>query len=219
MSLLQIKGLKKDYMQAGQPIHVLKGVEVEVPQGQIAAIIGQSGSGKSTLLSLLAGLDHPDQGSIKYGDVDITKLNEREATLFRGKNIGIVFQQFHLLSHLTALENVMSPLEILGLSDAEALARKALDQVGLSHRADHFPSQLSGGECQRVAIARAISFKPKFLLADEPSGNLDYETGQKVMQTLFEVIRSYNITALIVTHSEELAKKCDRILHLRQGLL
>lgn len=216
---LKIQNLYKNYLQAGQPIHVLKGINVEVPQGQIAAIIGQSGSGKSTLLSLLAGLDYPDQGSINYGDVDITRLSEKESTLFRGRNIGIVFQQFHLLSHLTALENVMSPLEILGFENPESLAFEALQQVGLKDRAHHFPSQLSGGECQRVAIARAISFKPQFLLADEPSGNLDYETGQKVMHTLFEVIRRYKITALIVTHSEDLAKKCDRILHLKQGLL
>jgi putative ABC transport system ATP-binding protein len=171
------------------------------------------------LLSLLAGLDRPTSGSIVVGGKDLTDLSEQEMTSFRGEKIGIVFQQFHLLPHLTALENVMVPLEILKESHRETRAKEILEKMNLSHRLNHFPSQLSGGECQRVAIARALVVRPKILLADEPSGNLDSETGAKVMDAFFNVIREHKVTTILVTHSEALAQRCDRQLQLRNGVL
>jgi putative ABC transport system ATP-binding protein len=167
----------------------------------------------------LAGLERPESGEILVDGVDLSSLSEKNLTTFRAQNIAIVFQQYHLIAHLTALENVMLALEILKVDDAEELSRKALVELGLGHRLEHFPSQLSGGECQRVAIARALVVRPKILLADEPSGNLDIHTGEKVMEVFFEIVRKYKITTLLVTHSEALAKKCDRILHLEEGLL
>jgi putative ABC transport system ATP-binding protein len=191
----------------------------EIKSGEIVAVVGQSGSGKSTLLSLLAGLDRPEEGHIIIRGQDIVSLSEQQMTSFRAKNIGIVFQHFHLMPHLTALENVMLPLEILGEEQIEARAREILGLMGLGHREEHFPSQLSGGESQRVAIARALVVQPQFLLADEPSGSLDSETGEKVMDVFFDVVRQKKMTTVLVTHSEPLARRCDRILTLKNGLL
>lgn len=216
---LQIKSLAKSYRQGTQKLDILKGLEADIKSGEVVAILGQSGSGKSTFLSLVAGLDAVDNGHIVISGTDICGLSEDQITEFRGKNMGIVFQQFHLLNHLTALENVMIPLEILGDASAEAKARAILDSVGLKDRVDHLPSQLSGGECQRVAIARALVTKPKVLLADEPSGNLDAATGERVMDLLLKVARENQVTTVLVTHSEELAKKCDRKLVLKNGVL
>jgi putative ABC transport system ATP-binding protein len=216
---LKLQAVTKKYQQGDSEIEVLKGLSAEIRNSEIVAIVGQSGSGKSTLLSLLAGLDRPTSGQIFIADQEISQLSEQEMTSFRGRKIGIVFQQFHLLPHLTAMENVMLPLEIWDEGDREARAEQALTQMGLGHRLHHVPSQLSGGECQRVAIARALVGRPEILLADEPSGNLDTLTGRKVMDVFFEVVRAHKVTTVLVTHSEALAKACDRQLVLENGIL
>lgn len=218
MSLI-LQDVRKSFYQGDTEIAVLKGLNVDIEPGEIVSIVGQSGSGKSTLLSILAGLERADNGKIIVDKIDLVPLSEKEMTLFRAQNISIVFQQYHLIAHLTALENVMLALEILKMENPKERAEEALRELGLSHRLNHFPNQLSGGECQRVAIARALVVKPKILLADEPSGNLDIHTGEKVMDVFFDVIRKYKITTILVTHSEVLAKKCDRILHLEDGQL
>lgn len=216
---LALKDLEKSFQQGDTKIHVLKGLQVQVEEGQIVAIVGQSGSGKSTLLSILAGLERPDAGEIRVGGINMSPLTEKEMTLFRAKNISIVFQQYHLVSHLTALENVMLPLEILKRDKAEEKARALLTEMGLAHRLHHFANQMSGGECQRVAIARALVVEPKLLLADEPSGNLDTQTGEKVMDIFFAMANKFKMTTVLVTHSEALAKRCERTLHLEEGRL
>lgn len=218
MSLV-IKNLKKGFYQGDDNVTVLSDLSADIKNGEVVAIVGQSGSGKSTLLSLLAGLDQVDQGAIVVDGVDMSAMDEKEVTSFRGQNIGIVFQQYHLVSHLTALENVMLPMEILGQSEAETKATALLKEMGLEHRLHQFPSKMSGGECQRVAIARALAVRPKILLADEPSGNLDIHTGEKVMDVFFTAIKKHQITTILVTHSEALAKKCQRVLRLSEGQL
>lgn len=215
---LSLKSVSKSFFQGEEKIHVLKDLELEVQPSEVVAILGQSGSGKSTLLSLLSGLESPDSGTIQLGETNMTLLKEEEMTAFRARHMSIVFQQYHLISHLTALENVALPLEIRGEKAGER-AKRLLDLVGLSHRMTHFPSQLSGGESQRVAIARALVVEPQFILADEPSGNLDQKTGSSVMGLFFEMVRKFKSTTLLVTHNEELAKSCDRVFHLRQGQL
>ncbi len=214
---LEIKNIRKSFHQGDLKVDVLKDLSATIQTGEIVAVIGQSGSGKSTLLSILAGLEKADAGEIYVDKNNISGLNEKEMTRFRAQSISIVFQQYHLVSHLSALENVMLPLEILKRSDTKNKAEIILAEMGLSHRLEHRPSQMSGGECQRVAIARALVVAPKILLADEPSGNLDVETGQKVMEKFFEIINKHKITTLLVTHSEALAKKCGRTLHLQKG--
>jgi putative ABC transport system ATP-binding protein len=194
-------------------------------QGDIVSIVGPSGSGKSTLLSLLAGLDQPDRGEIILNGLNLHEMSEAELTQIRGQNIGIVFQQFHLMSHLTALENVMLPLEILkdslnlSFKQIKARAEQTLDELGLKDRMEHFPSQLSGGENQRVAIGRAIVTQPKLLLADEPSGNLDVETGEKVMDLFFKIVKTHSLSTIIVTHSLQLADRCEKKYIMKQGVL
>lgn len=218
MSLV-IRNLQKSFNQGEERVQVLGGLGADIKNGEIVAIVGQSGSGKSTLLSLLAGLDQADQGDVVVDGVNLSTMSEKQITEFRGQNIGIVFQQYHLVSHLTSLENVMLPMEILGLPEAETQARALLTEMGLEHRMDQFPSRMSGGECQRVAIARALAVRPKILLADEPSGNLDTHTGDKVMEIFFNAARKYQITTILVTHSEALAKRCQRTLRLSEGQL
>jgi putative ABC transport system ATP-binding protein len=216
---LSVKGLSKSFHQGGQEIPVLQNLEMEVAPGQIVAVLGQSGSGKSTLLALLAGLDRPTSGSILLRGEAVERKSPEELSHWRGKNIGIVFQQYHLLPHLTAQENVELPLEILGLPRREETAKELLADLGLSHRLSHLPRQLSGGECQRVAIARALATGPSLLLADEPSGNLDSDTGEKVMEAFFRQLRKLETTTLLVTHNRELAERCDRKLLLSHGRL
>ena len=217
--IASIDKISKTYSQGGKRIEVLKRLNLKVKKGETVAILGQSGSGKSTFLSLLAGLDQPDFGNIEIDGTDLTKLKQEDLAHFRSKNLGIVFQQYHLMSNLTALENVSLPLELQRQKDAETKARKALEQVGLSHRLSHLPSELSGGECQRVALARAMVTKPSLILADEPSGNLDGNTGKEVMNLLFKLCREHGQTLILVTHNHELAKLCDRCLELRDGRL
>jgi len=201
------------------PIDVLQGIQLEVARGETVAIIGESGSGKSTLLSLLAGLDAPTEGSIRVRGHDLGAMGESELARFRASELGIVFQQFHLMGGLTALENTSLPLELQRVEGAVEQARVALEHVGLSNRADHLPAKLSGGECQRVAIARALVVEPALLLADEPSGSLDARTGETVMALLFDLVKRRDTTLLLVTHSETLAASCDRRLQLVDGKL
>jgi len=219
VDILKISNLHKHYSQGGNDIPVLEGLELSVGKGETVSIIGKSGTGKSTLLSLMSGLDKPDKGSISISGVDIVGSSEAHLGRFRGENLGIVFQQFHLMSALTALENVALPLEIIGDSNAVLRAQEALDMVGLGHRFHHRPSQLSGGECQRVAIARAFVGRPALLLADEPSGNLDEDTGVEVLDQLFQMVADTSMTMVLVTHNTELAKRCSRTLTLAKGRL
>ncbi len=217
--MMRVSNLRKSYGQGEARFEVLKGINLGIAKGETVALIGKSGSGKSTLLSLLAGLDRPDSGEIFVQDKPITSMSEGELTSFRAHHMGIVFQQFHLVSTLTALENVLLPLELLKRENALKEAQELLDSVGLSHRSHHLPSEMSGGECQRVAIARALAIKPSILFADEPSGNLDEETGDKVMELLFKMVATTGTTLVLVTHDQDLARKCSRIIHLEHGSL
>jgi putative ABC transport system ATP-binding protein len=219
--ILQIENLQKSFPHPGtaEPVQVLHDLNFQVQESDTVAIVGQSGSGKSTLLSLMAGLDTPSSGTLRLRGSDLATMSEEALTRFRAENIGIIFQQFHLMQHLTALENVALPLEMAGLPDAETRARKALSEVGLSHREDHFPHQMSGGECQRVAIARAIVIRPALLLADEPTGNLDHATGEQVANLLFDLVQRTGMTLVLVTHNNQLAERCERALTLSQGVL
>ena len=216
--LLEINQLYKSFPQAdhGQ-IDVLKNINLEIHEGETVAVVGQSGSGKSTLLSLMAGLDSQTTGSLRLRDKEISEMSEVKLTQFRAENIGIIFQQFYLMPHLTALENVSLPLEMFGYEDYLNRAKEALEQVGLSGREQHFPHQLSGGESQRVAIARAVVARPSILLADEPTGNLDNETGVQVANLLFDLVKTTGMTMLLVTHNTEMAKRCSRQLTLQFG--
>jgi putative ABC transport system ATP-binding protein len=217
--ILEINALCKSFTTAANPtpIEVLKNLSLTMDEGETLAILGQSGSGKSTLLTLLAGLDQPTSGSIVLNGTDMHSLNEEGLSKFRARNIGIIFQQFHLMSHLTALENVSLPLDLFKDKDAAKKADALLEQVGLGHRKDHFPWQLSGGECQRVAIARAMVVRPSILLADEPTGNLDSKTGETVSTMIFDLVKEHGMTLLFVTHNEELAKRCARQQRLEGG--
>ena len=218
-TIISLNKISKTYFQGTQRIEVLYGLNLDVKSSEAVAILGQSGTGKSTLLSLLAGLDVPDFGTISVNKQDLSKLSQDKLSQFRAKNLGVIFQQYHLMSNLTALENVGIPLELQKVNDFQSAALEALKMVGLSHRIAHFPSQLSGGECQRVAIARAIVGKPKLILADEPSGNLDDKTGKEVMNLLFELCKEREQTLILVTHNHDLAQNCDRTLVLKDGKL
>jgi putative ABC transport system ATP-binding protein len=200
-------------------VEVLRDLSIQADKGEKVAILGPSGCGKSTLLSLLAGLDNPDTGTVEIDGMDLAKQSEDDRSQIRSEKLGIVFQQYHLMRNLNAVENVGLPLEILGATDFPDLARNALEDVGLGHRAAHFPSEMSGGECQRVAIARALINRPPLVLADEPSGNLDQKTGVEVMDLLFNLCNEFNITLLLVTHNRDLAERCDRALLLKDGAL
>ena len=216
---LRAVDLHKYFETAAGRIEILRGLDLEVAAGEPLAVLGESGSGKSTLLSLLAGLDAPTRGDVEIDGRSLGAMSEGELAAFRGRELGIVFQQFHLMGGLSALENVALPLELQGTADALTRARDALDQVGLSPRGDHLPARLSGGECQRVAIARAIVVEPALLLADEPSGSLDRRTGDAVNALLFDLVARRGTTLVLVTHSQALAEACDRRLHLEDGRL
>ncbi len=218
MSLV-LNEVYKSFRQGDTEIQILKGINTKIETGEVVSIVGQSGSGKSTLLSLLSGLERPNSGQISLDGVELNNLTERELTSFRAKNIAIVFQQYHLMNHLNAIENVMLAMEVLKMNQAQSRAESFLNELGLEHRLTQLASRLSGGESQRVAIARALVVQPKLLLADEPSGNLDARTGEKVMDIFFEVVRKYKITTILVTHNELLAKRCDRALLLEDGKL
>lgn len=215
--ILNAENLQKKYQQGETTVVALAGVQLQLQPGETVAIVGASGSGKTTLLSLIAGLDQPSEGSVSINNKNLSRLSPPELAAVRAKDIGIIFQQFHLMPHLTALENVGLPLEILKDPNPTEKAKAALESVGLGHRQNHLPSQLSGGESQRVAMARALVKEPMLILADEPSGSLDYQTGVKVMDLLFDLVEKRKSTLLLVTHDSELAKRCQRQLHLQQG--
>jgi putative ABC transport system ATP-binding protein len=199
------------------PVEILKGVDLEVAPGESVAIVGPSGSGKTSLLMIVAGLERATSGSVRVAGHDFARLGEDELALVRGANIGIVFQSFHLVPTMTALENVALPLEFAGRADAFDVARSVLAEVGLAHRSDHFPAQLSGGEQQRVAIARALSPRPQIILADEPTGNLDGKTGEQVIDLLFGLQRRRQATLVLVTHDHNLAGRCGRLVRMLDG--
>jgi putative ABC transport system ATP-binding protein len=220
--LIQVRALTKSIDTGTHRVDILKGIDLEIPKGQFAAIMGPSGSGKSTLLGLLAGLDFPTSGQVLLDGEDITRLNEDEMALLRGRKIGFVFQSYHLIPTLTAEENVLLPMELAGNdvgARARARARELLDRVGLKGRFDHYPVQLSGGEQQRVALARAFALHPPILLADEPTGNLDSATGSVVLELLLALNREQGATLVLVTHEQTLAECADRRIVLRDGLV
>lgn len=217
--ILKVHQACKSFQQGNHKVKVLERLDLEVNKGEKVAILGPSGCGKSTLLSLLAGLDNPGSGTVEIDGTDLAKINEDQLSQTRSEKLGIVFQQYHLMRNLTAVENVGLPLEILGTADFGNRARRALNQVGLKERATHFPSEMSGGECQRVAIARALVTRPSLILADEPSGNLDQKTGDEVMDILFNLCMKHTISLVLVTHNRELADRCDRSLLLKEGAL
>ncbi len=215
--IIETKQLNKTFVQGDSQIQAVKDVSMQVKDGETISIIGKSGSGKTTLLSLLTGLEQATTGSITLNGNTITAMSEQELAQYRAKEVGIVFQQFHLIPHLTALENVSLSLEIAGTDDVQEKAKNALKLVGLENRLDHLPSKLSGGENQRVAIARAIVNEPKILFADEPSGNLDLETGKKVMDLIFDICQKQGMTLVLVTHDQQLAQRCQRQVQISNG--
>lgn len=215
--ILNIEHLEKNYNSGTKKLTVLHDISFNVNEGETFAIVGPSGSGKTTLLGLCAGLDQPDAGTISLCGTVLNGLSEDERARLRNQHVGFVFQDFQLLPTLTALENVAVPLELQGAKNATQSAKELLEKVGLGDRFHHYPSQLSGGEQQRVALARAFSNKPAILFADEPTGNLDAETGEKVVQLLFELNKASGTTLVIITHDLELAQKTQRILRLKGG--
>lgn len=217
--VLKTENLSKQVSSPDGTLTILDGVSFEVATGETVAIVGASGAGKSTLLALLAGLDEPSSGKTWLNGSDLTVLDEDGRAAVRAKHVGFVFQSFHLLASLTALENVMLPLELAGRSNARATALEVLDRVGLGPRSGHYPRQLSGGEQQRVAIARAFVTRPAVLFADEPTGNLDAATGQKIIELLFELNRGGQTTLILVTHDNAIAERCGRIIRLDAGRL
>ena len=215
--VLEARNVSKTVASPEGPLTILADVSISVRTGETLAIVGASGAGKSTLLAMLAGLDSPSAGSVLIAGVDITLLDEDGRAAIRGQHVGFVFQSFHLIPSLTAIENVMLPLELRARRDAREAAAQALEQVGLTPRAAHYPKQLSGGEQQRVAIARAFVTHPAVLFADEPTGNLDTHTGQRVTDLLFELNRNIGSTLILVTHDRDLAYRCGRKLELDAG--
>lgn len=211
--------LRKSVRAAEADLEILRGIDLEIKRGETAAIVGTSGSGKSTLLGLLAGLDSPTSGEIYLDDTNIVQLDEDERAVLRSQKVGFVFQSFQLLPALTALENVMLPLELVGRGDARVVAEDYLARVGLDERLHHYPRTLSGGEQQRVAIARAFAAKPLILFADEPTGNLDTATGAKIIELLFGLNQEEGTTLILVTHDNSLADRCQRKLVMTAGHL
>ncbi|CAH9053819.1 Lipoprotein-releasing system ATP-binding protein LolD [Pseudoalteromonas sp. CIP111854] len=219
LNIINVTGLTKSVNTLEGELTILSDINFSVKSGESVAIVGASGSGKSTLLSLLAGLDVASKGDICLDGEQLSELNEEARAQLRAKKVGFVFQSFMLVQSLTALENVMLPAELAGDSNAKQQALSLLEKVGLSHRLEHYPSQLSGGEQQRVAIARAFIGSPKILFADEPSANLDSKNGHLVEKLLFDLNKQNGTTLILVTHDEHLAKQCDRIIHIEAGKL
>ena len=215
--ILNVEHLGKTYTSGSKQLTVLDDINFSIETGETFAIVGPSGSGKTTLLGLCAGLDYPDMGRVELCGTDLSSLNEDERAGLRNENVGFIFQNFQLLPTLTALENVVVPLELQGIKNPAKIGKELLGKVGLGDRMNHYPSQLSGGEQQRVALARAFSNGPSILFADEPTGNLDQDTGDRVVQLLFELNKEAGTTLVIVSHDLELAQKCQRLLRLRGG--
>jgi putative ABC transport system ATP-binding protein len=218
-TIIRASELGKQVTTGDAELTILSGVSFEIRAGEAVAIVGVSGSGKSTLLGLLAGLDTPSTGTVRIDGHELSALDEDGRAELRGRMLGFVFQSFQLLPSMTALENVMLPLELAGADNADGAARTMLERVGLADRLNHYPKQLSGGEQQRVAIARAFVTRPRLLFADEPTGNLDAMTGAQVIELLFELNRESGATLLLVTHDEALTRRCDRVLRLAGGRL
>lgn len=216
--ILELENVSKSYQMTGfGKVEVLKNIGFSLEKGKTLAITGQSGSGKTTLLSLIAGLDHADTGKIILDGENISAMNEKALSVFRALKTGIIFQQFHLMPHLTAEENISLPLEILKKDRIRESTDEMLEKTGLKDRRHHLPGELSGGECQRVAIARALIIKPALLLADEPTGNLDMETGEKIASLLFDLVEKEHKTLILVTHNPVLAARCQEIKALEKG--
>ena len=215
--LVRIRDLTLTVPSAAGPVSILRGIDLDIMQGEAVGLVGPSGSGKTSLLMVLAGLERASGGSVALDGQTITSMNEDALAKLRRDKVGIVFQAFHLIPTMTALENVAVPLELAGVRDAAERARAALDAVGLSHRLTHLPGQLSGGEQQRVALARAFAPEPALLLADEPTGNLDHATGRAVIDLLFALRQRTGTTLLLITHDSGLAARCDRQIHLSDG--
>jgi putative ABC transport system ATP-binding protein len=217
--MIRLRGLSLTIEAAAHPVNILRGIDLDVVAGETIAILGPSGSGKTSLLMLLAGLERASSGTIEVAGQNLSALDEDARARFRLATLGIVFQSFHLIPSMTALQNVAVPLELARQANAEAVAAEALARVGLAHRLNHLPSELSGGEQQRVALARAFAPSPRLLLADEPTGNLDVETGQMVMDLLFTLCAENRTTLLLITHDPALAARCGRTFTLRNGAI
>ena len=215
--MIQLYKVSRIVPSGSELLTILHPLDLVIPDAQFIAVLGPSGSGKSTLLGLIAGLDYPSSGKIEIDGHDVTKMNEDALASLRSQKVGIVFQSFHLVPSLTAFENVIVPMEIAGLAQAEERTWQLLEDVGLKPRAHHYPSQLSGGEQQRVAIARAFANNPSILLADEPTGNLDTQNGKIIFELLVKMNRNRGTTLVLVTHEKELAEQADRQIHLRDG--
>ena len=212
-----MRGVDLSLGRGAARVHILRDLSLTIFKGEAVGIVGASGSGKSTLLMIMAGLERPDKGEVEIDGLKLGAMNEDALARFRGQRIGIVFQSFHLIPTMTALENVAAPLELAGAPDAMARARAELAQVGLRDRLAHYPAQLSGGEQQRVALARALCPRPSLLIADEPTGNLDEATGRAIMDLIFELQAERGATLALVTHDPALASRCDRIIGMRSG--
>ena len=218
-SMISVSHVSKSVSDVSGPLSILRDIDFSVGVGETVAVLGASGSGKSTLLSIMAGLDTPSLGRVELAGQDIFVMSEDERAAWRGNHLGFVFQNFQLMGHLTALENVMLPLELAGTSNAANLAKSILSQVGLAERLRHFPKVMSGGEQQRVALARAFVVEPQLLLADEPTGSLDAQTGESIMDLMLGMNKARGTTLILVTHDQKLAQRCDRTLTLEAGRL
>ncbi len=217
MPLLRIRDLYLTVPSSAGPVNILRGVDLDIAKGEAVGLIGPSGSGKTSLLMVLAGLERATSGSVCIDGQEITRLSEDALARLRRARVGIVFQAFHLIPTMTALENVAIPLELAGVRNAGTRAKTSLELVGLGHRLNHLPGQLSGGEQQRTALARAFAPEPALLLADEPTGNLDHATGNSIIELLFELRQRTGTTLLLITHDRDLARRCDRQVHLTDG--
>ncbi|WP_440998540.1 ABC transporter ATP-binding protein [Fodinibius sp. SL11] len=218
---IQLKSLTKSYKEGDKSRSVLDKLDLSIEEGEMIVLLGRSGSGKSTLLNIVSGIDRPDSGKVIIGETDLSNMDEKNRTLFRRKGIGFVFQSFNLIPTLTALENVLLPLKLKGDDDRNIAdkAQQYLDQVGLGDRGESYPDRLSGGEQQRVAIARALAHEPMLILADEPTGNLDYETGRTILDMLNSLVRKNGRTMIIATHDRDICKIADRVVELKSGKL
>ena len=216
---IALRGVNLSLGRGAARVHILRDINLHIGRGAAVGMLGPSGSGKSTLLMVMTGLERPDSGSVVVAGEELLKLDEDRLARFRGRNVGIVFQAFHLIPTMTALENVAVPLELAGASDALARAERELAAVGLAQRLHHYPAELSGGEQQRVALARALAPNPAILVADEPTGNLDESTGRDIIELLFRGHSERGTTLVLVTHDTALAARCDRVLHMRSGRL
>jgi len=212
-----MRGVDLSLGRGAARVHILRDVALTIGKGEAVGVVGPSGSGKSTLLMIMAGLERPDSGQVEIDGVRLGAMNEDALARFRGQRIGIVFQSFHLIPTMTALENVAAPLELAGAYDATARATAELEQMGLGNRLSHYPAQLSGGEQQRVALARALCPRPSLLIADEPTGNLDETTGNTIVDLIFNLLARRGATLALVTHDAALAARCDRVIHMRSG--